>query len=248
MGIVKSLKPNAVWEYTTRTLTNLSDSRASKIDNLDKSISSLNDLSTADIDSVIQNRFKSYYIYDDFGDNKLVDRTLDTLVLKDGIFQNPRPEWTVKGGSPSVSDGKLILPDSSSTIQKIETSSTFIVGVWELVFNYDTAPTQGGLSVFPMYQDSENYYRFKNNNEHDAIELFKMEDFSGSTLISTPPAVADTNIHTLKCSRDSSGNWELFLDGSSLGTAQASWIPSTFNIRIESSMSPKIYIHSFKVY
>ena len=58
MGVVTNptkIDPKSIWEYTTRKLTNLDDTRAGKIDNCDKAISSLNDLSTTDINNILTN-------------------------------------------------------------------------------------------------------------------------------------------------------------------------------------------------
>jgi len=269
MGNVHSprgITAEEIWEYITRTLTNLDDTRASKIDNLDatissrmsntyesnlayldKPISSLNDISMTDVDNVIKNRFGEYYMYDDFGDNTLTDRKVGYLATYNGLLKNLRPVWTINSGSPSVSDGILELPDGYSTTQQISTPSTFDTGTWEFKWKGSSGITDEAFEFRFLYHDGNNYRRILITKL--VIQLSGYKEGSFGSLGAYAVNLWDDDWHVLKVTRDTDGHYEVFLDGSSIITATETWLPpSPYYIQLRNKANSNCYIDYIKIY
>jgi len=226
MSITKGLDPKAVWEYVSRTLTN--------------HIETIHDAFL----QIAQNRG---CFYDDFGDNKLSDRD-NFVAMFESIFGVGRPEWTVEEGSPSVSDGELILPAGNTTPQRVSTPCKITSGVWEIGFKFMTAPSSGSFRMSLIYQNGSNYYILYNDILSNKILLHKREAGSISDPISHTGAVKDTDYHVIKVTRDSSGNWEIFLDGTSIGTTTDSFVPTPTVIDISNYTDAEVHVDYVKVY
>jgi len=163
---------------------------------------------------------KEYYLTDDWGDNKLTDREgLSNFRnrIPPRTWGKDRPKWTIESGSPSASGGVLVLPQSS-TVQTVSTPSDFTVGAWELDFKWaNTTSTQWDRNWFMRLAGEATGYWMRANNDGSACDI--IETTTGThTVIIDNTWTADTSWHTLKATRDSAGNFELFLDGVSKGT------------------------------
>lgn len=168
----------------------------------------------------------SNYLEDDWDDNNLTGRSSPSTgefkeqtaggtgdMLK-GIY---RPEWTVQGGSPAASSGVLVLDDSES----VSTVSKFTTGRWSFWFQVQSSP-QGGHRVVimsPVIATSigDDCYRlgWRYNGDY---KLTLRNGGSGTTLI-TGSWPADTAGYSAEATRDTEGNFEIFLGGTSKGTA-----------------------------
>jgi|Deesub1362A_J573_1020465.scaffolds.fasta_scaffold00348_79 hypothetical protein len=175
-------------------------------------------------------RGPEYHIYDDFDDLDLERRSPGILLLDDKLLiaKQLRPAWTVTAGL-SINSGKLRATGSADGYF----SNTFNGsngGVWELKFQRVAVGGTDNYTLFAyfMYEDSSNYYvlYIQNKSTSPAVLLVKNQAGGGDTTLISFTWDSDTNEHTLKLTRDSSGNWELFYDGVSKGTATDSWLPS----------------------
>jgi len=170
-----------------------------------------------DIDAIVED---VYEIYDDWDDNELTDRSLGTTTTNYNLLRAKffRPSWATESGSPSASDGVLVLP-SSTTVQSVSTFSDFTVGTWEFDFKWaNTTATQYDRNYIMKLSGEDTGYRARANNDGSMCNLDEVSTGTPTTIIDNTWA-EDTDWHTLKTTRDSDGNFELFLDGASKGTA-----------------------------
>jgi len=189
-------------------------------------------------------------IGDDWEDNKLTsrDNAATTATSLDKIFQNFRPEWTVVEGTPEVSSGQLVLLGGScSPAETVSTPSSFTTGTWEEKVTTGSARACGRQLQF-IYQDADNLYNMGGSwgaaNNH---YLGKTEAGSGTTLIDVSGNLESTTM-TRKATRDSAGNFEMFKDGASEGTASDDFLPDVQEIRFTNSGDDTWKIWWLKVY
>jgi|GEM_PF-2883123 len=163
------------------------------------------------------------YIYDDFEDNVYSGRTQPG---KWGFVNIDRFEWTLVAGAASVTGGVLTLTADAGVNMTLTTPETKAEGVWEfrvkastntvgkvvtLGFFGETVATSGDIDLANGYQVQI--------NGGGGFRLQEVTASSRTNIIDTL-WTPDTNWHTVKITRDSDGNFELFLDGTSLGTVQ----------------------------
>ena len=158
------------------------------------------------------------YVGDDWEDNKLTSRDKAATVATtfDRIFAHFRPEWTT-GGTVSASNGYVAITSSHGYLN---TPSSFTEGTWELDYKLATGARIGFFFMAQNNFDSINkaynsYFVFA----HSKYELCYYDGSTLNSLISVDTDTRDGNWHTIKVTRDSNGNFELFLDGVSQGTA-----------------------------
>lgn len=181
-----------------------------------------------------------YTHYDDWYDNKLTKR---------GHYRTPaggmmgrtgftpflkRPEWTIEYSDPAVSGGVLTLDGASgaATNDGVSTPSTFTEGTWEWDAKASNTSGTRYLKNNFIYEDADNNLRVNfrpGGTPGNEVDLIKTDAGVASTLI-TGSWTADTNWHTIKATRDTSGNFELFFDGVSQGTATDTFLPSISKI------------------
>lgn len=172
----------------------------------------------------------SNYIEDDWDDNALSGRSQP---IKDIFYQYGtsgagdllkgvyRPRWNVDSGSPSASNQQLELPDGSTTPQVVSTPSTFTTGSWKTDFQVASSTSSGVTEFWIMSQEAQttpnNAYRTRATND-GTYDTRKRSGGTDTTLI-TGSWPNDTATHTSTTTRGSHGEFELFLDGTSQGTA-----------------------------
>lgn len=178
------------------------------------------------------------YLEDDWGDNALTSRSS----TNDGVFAHPdaneagdvligryRPEWNTVTAGFSVSGGVINWDGSSDDDATIRTNSNFVIGSWEIDVHFTTlgngddsvklsfinTTPNGGGSVNP----DDGYQQMQLD---DGSHLLRRYDGGASTNIissSWGGGSGDTDNHTYKTTRDAYGDWEIFEDASSDGTA-----------------------------
>jgi len=188
--------------------------------------------------------YADYEIYDEWGDNKLTGRTPHMMggILK-GImsaFVKARPEWTTVSGTPSASEGRLILPIAS----EVKTPTIFFVGTWEIHFNYDDIPTAGGGFPLLWTEGGASYYAISWLEAVDEVRL----DHTGTATIISGILPADTGVHIFKATRDAAANWELFADNVSQGTANDPSHGSIDAIGVKNATDAGIKTDNFEAY
>lgn len=150
------------------------------------------------------------YLGDDWQDNKLTsrDKAATTATALSKIYQIFRPEWTTISGSPTASSGYLVLNNA-----EVETTCSFSEGAWQIdIMHYSTS---AWIHAIKLFNGTTEAYRVQHETDGD---LFLIDMVDNVNLISANKAV-DTDWHTVKLTRDSDGNFELFWDGASVGTA-----------------------------
>lgn len=180
------------------------------------------------------------YLEDDWGDDSLTSRSN----ASDGVFTHPtaneagdvligryRPEWT---GNASATNNRLEFPGDGAT-SYVETPTSLQTGSWK--FDGAHLTENGGgdnIHFHPLYAGSNNNYdRLFGDSNHSTLNFRQLKAGTNTLIISATWNV-DTNVHTEELTRDSYGNWESIHDGTSKGTATASWTPniSKSNLRI----------------
>lgn len=176
------------------------------------------------------------YLEDDWNDNALNNRsnaskgyyynyhTGGTGDLLKGVY---RPEWDYykSAGRLTVTNGEIQVDyDGSGSVDIIETPSQFYVGSWQ--FDWQLDPLGGDnnqINHFSIHNGDRSSDFPPNSYEGHIAEggTYKLQKVSGGTQsnLITPGWTNDTNVHTWKHTRDSYGNFELFFDGTSQGTA-----------------------------
>lgn len=159
-----------------------------------------------------------------------------------------RPEWSELAGSPTVSDSILTLTNGDSTTQAVDTEADVSEGTWEFVFQCSSSPTDGQLLFDFMREDTDNRWRVRLNGNNDDFKLQKQDTGDGSDAISTTWS-RDTSEHTLTVTRDSNDQFEMSLDGSSVGTATDSFTPSgVLNVAVINAADTDIDFKRIEVY
>jgi hypothetical protein len=194
------------------------------------------------------------YLFDDFADNGFNDRAGS----KTGQYPDPslgpsknyrgyvRPRWRSAGGSPTVSNGELVLPPGDTTTQiAVAENIALETGTWEFDFQFSTTPGFSHQFEF-IREDGDNYY-FIESQSGGGFELRKKEAGSFSTVIAGNWPV-DSAAHTTKVTRDGSGNWELFFDGSSQGTTTDTFLPDGQRIRVTNQNTSELTVQEMAFY
>jgi len=248
-----SHSPADVWSYSSRTLTSaenitsdgnpIDQSKIAKLTNLDVAVSTRSSHSPEDVVNLFgQKTGNNAYIWDDFEGNDLLIRPVFWGFYNNEL-RNLRRPWTVISGSASLSDGIMTISKRSI----VSTPSAFVTGTWEVFFN-PGAPDSYSQNFEFIYQDDSNYYVVVNSIGGNAIQLRKVQGGQTTNLIEKSGCLDDAADHTIKVTRTSSGTWELFLDGASIGTATDPWLPSPQSIRFNNKSYVTIKIKSLKVY
>lgn len=211
---------------------------ASVTNGVDAGSLSTDDASIADVDNLTERRSDetdaiigghNWYLVDDWGDSALTGRTNPVtgqyVSGADGKLRSfYRPEWTTENGSPSASGGSLVLPDGSETRQSVERDTNFSVGEWTFQFERQSAASEGLLLLYIARESGQNEVRL-DIEQGGAFELVEKDSDTVTTIISTTWP-DDEQPHEVSVTRDSLGNWELFFDGTSQGTAASSFFPA----------------------
>jgi hypothetical protein len=181
-----------------------------------------------------------YALYDDWGDGNATarDRHVEGNYVSDNgvIPARIRPDWdggTVTGGAYRLSNGAY-----TDALSKHDTGS------WEIDWQFVSDPTSGYLFIEFLLQDSSNRYEVLVGN--GGTHQVKKHQGGSNIGIVSGSHPDDTNLHTTRVTRDSDGNWELFLDGSSQGTATDTFLPDVNFFRIESSLNADVDIHEIR--
>ena len=170
------------------------------------------------------------YLHDDWGDNKLQDRDDSGTTTHNGVEGVYRPEWGQVDGRdlPSVDDEKLV-KQSEEALQTDVNINLDETVTWE--FN--------GVDLTDAGEDGDNsrvayWHLFSETLDLSAddlkqsylirisgdinVELEEVDSNGDTTAIITGKEL-DTEIYDLKVERSPSGEWEIFVDDESQGTA-----------------------------
>ena len=141
---------------------------------------------------------------------------VNTFLFGDDFDDNDISDWVTVSGSPAVSGGMISV--GANVEFEISKPSDIIEGIWEFDYQYPNgAPTSNSIQLLTQWVSAGNYYYLDRASHVTRRRFGRFVSSSESELIVSSLAF-DTNWHTLKLRRDSSGNFELFEDDVSLGT------------------------------
>jgi len=192
------------------------------------------------------------YLGDDWWDNKLTlrDRATKLPTTFNKIFSYFRPEWSVQQGNPTATNHRLEFSDRA---ERVSTMSNFTAGKWRIEVYNDGTDTNDGYIIRFMVIDDDNFYcvYVDANSAGDTYKLKKIKDGAETDLISLSWGGL-TGWHTHEIVRDENGNFEIFLDGASKGTATDEDITSSNEIRLsgkdDATGAVTLYMKNLEVY
>lgn len=182
------------------------------------------------------------YIEDDWNDNSLTSRSASekgyyynyqdggTGDLLKGVYR-PRWESTGAGGSISSSNGYIqVARDGTSSVTKSASTPSAIIPTeisWELYLTGQSTNKMQSISIITDEEPRENM-----GNEvscgfdsADPRALSIAENGVTRNILSTPTVASDT-WHTARVTRSTYGEYEVFSNGSSVGTVTDSFTPN----------------------
>lgn len=161
---------------------------------------------------------------------------------------------------------EILLDESSDSgfnyAEVIHTNTDLETGTWDWDFNWNQAHSGSGSHFFDVQlitddtstsRPSGNKWIGRSEDDGGGTELLKVNSGSTTTVISDGTNVDDGSDHTQKVTRDSSDNWEMFVDGSSIGTATDSFSPSVNDFAIAGKMNDgrstaEIFVDNMRVF
>ena len=171
------------------------------------------------------------YLQDDWGDNRLTDREDSGTTTYNGVEGVYRPEWGLANAFsnlPTVSNERLQLTDDDEGIVTEINLNLDETVTWQFTgIDVSNSGTSGGdtahFGLWAEQQDSQTSGRLNESysvsvRNGDTVRLEKM-DADGNFddfIIGSSISGSDNSVTV---SRTPSGEWELFVDGSSDGTA-----------------------------
>lgn len=173
------------------------------------------------------------YLQDGWGDGKLTDRedsnTHDQTVGTTTYTTTYRPQWAVQTETVSASrneDGYMQVEEDA----RVKTPSNFneddfkVYWRWEFTSNTDSSLRRrtSGFLGDATYRNSGNGWMWTVNPDSGSGETFTLSKVEGgeSTRVIDESWTGDTEIHETEVIRQNGEDWELKLDGSTVGTAK----------------------------
>jgi len=164
--------------------------------------------------------FLPYAVYDDFRDGGVSERDGGYM----GQYADPRrkfmgairPTWSIQGSvTATANNGGSVGLESSGSLIEFQTNHRY--GSWTWDFSFDTTPSSGRAEFVPFGTGTSDRYRV-NVQADGTVEL--VLDQSSTTQFISGSWTPDTDEHHIGVTRDYvTDEWELFFDGSSLGSA-----------------------------
>jgi len=182
------------------------------------------------------------YIEDDWDDNALSGRTnpskdvyysiteSGTGDLLKGVYRprwrNVVPIFTSNSGNISAVNSELSLNTESAAA----TSSNVDVGSWKHDFRLSSSGNTTNIGARQIHQDDNNHVYTIARADGTNYKLYKKVSGSNFKIISaTWPN--DTSWHTHELTRSSYGEYELFFEATSKGTATDTFLPDVNQFR-----------------
>lgn len=185
-----------------------------------------------------------YYIEDDWNDDKLTDRDDPekglyyayseggTGDLLKGVY---RPRWDARNHSYTTEDGYLS-PDSTNEQDQMDvlglvTTHKNIAGSFSFDFNpqsYVSGEQNGSHYFAYLADDGSNKYSIQiSTDDQDGWRIDKVEGGSSTAIVDagTGQKIEEGTYETIKATRSSYGEHELFIGGTSEGTATDTYLP-----------------------
>ena len=186
------------------------------------------------------------YLHDDWGDNQLFsDREDGGTTTHNGVTGYYRPEWTEGQSGASVSNEALELSSGESvyfTDIGADLDETLTLE-WELndVSGFTSGTHQHGITILgddidpsqDVFHPNEGYV-VKVIGNPDRVRVSRSQNYANDTVLISEE-FDHGNLNDIRVTRDSDGNFELFINGNSQGTAQ----DTTYDTQSEVSIGAK---------
>ena len=188
-------------------------------------------------------------LLDDWSDNKLTSRdnaATTATGFTDRFGKTFRPEWTVDSGT-WTGNAEVMKKTNGGSAGAVYVSSTYTTGTWSVKLqNQSTSNVISDFCFMWVDASNMNFYRMSTN---PTLQLVKKVSDTDTALIDSG-WTADTAWHTCKVTRDASGNFEMFFDGVSKGTATDTDITTSNQIRQNNlhSADGNVWVDDLKVY
>ena len=167
------------------------------------------------------------YLHDDWGDDRLTDREDSGTTTHNGEEGVYRPEWTLDSGDPTASNDMLVIQDGDAIYTDINLNLDETI-TWEYTIDLSESGTSSadefGLTLWSETNNRVASDRFldkswivgiRREQGGDSIRFRTYDDGFGSTLITGDH---DTDVFDLDVIREPDGDWELFVNDSSIGS------------------------------
>ena len=167
------------------------------------------------------------YLHDDWGDNRLTDREDSGTTTYNGVEGVYRPEWTIARGDPQAVNEELDL--DGDDVVTTELSVALSEGITVELSNFDgTGSRDGGTAQYGCSFISETN-SIKASNRFELQRSYSIRDFGADNLALTRNDDSDRSVlidigsysapADITVTRTSNGEFEVFVDGVSQGTA-----------------------------
>ena len=169
------------------------------------------------------------YLQDDWGDNKLTDRDDSRTTTYNGETGVYRPEWTIRNNEPTVSGSQLQMRGGDGIFTNINLNFDENIE-WD--FDISSMPDKGGgdlttCALFAEQTDDaveangddwllHSSYSVLLRGASQGIDLERVDANGDRTVLISGEQGTDADV---RVTRSASGEWELFIDGTSQGTA-----------------------------
>jgi len=226
-----------VFENTNLTLSKLNDiiTHDDVSDSCAQEVLNQTDHETRDLtvaDAVIR------LLDDDFARGTRAEVPAENLGANE-FAQKFRPGWQTDIGLIDVGGGAIGWDEAKDGDSRILCTPVQTTGTWELDFQFTTLGADGDHwpRFIICWQDADNkVLLFVGDSQYEQFRLRKVDAGTGTDLLS-PGWASDSAQHTSKVTRDADGNFEIFLDGSSKGTATDTFWPTENNTGIGATSS-----------
>jgi hypothetical protein len=162
-----------------------------------------------------------FYLLDDFGDNKLTNRTGSSTTTYNGVTGFQRPDWTINSGGANASNQKLDLPDSTTLFTDINLNFNETI-TWELK-GVDVTQSSDRRNIFGigLFADGTTFSAGRpRDGPFVSIRPTQVTRIMDTNVL---PVVEDNNPPDrspmdITVKRFSGGSYELIINGTSIGT------------------------------
>lgn len=168
------------------------------------------------------------YLHDDWGDNQLTgDREGSGTTTHNGVTGFYRPGWIVDAGSPDVSGEQLTITPNEQVRTEININLDENLTASLEADVSDSGGSGSDQPEWTLFAETSNWVAAGNRVLDDGYSVgvyagdsCRLAKYSGGGLDQTLISGQElSDVHTIEVTRTSSGTWELFVDGSSQGTA-----------------------------